>query len=225
MNIRDYGAFWESGDLAQLRECIAGSRPWEDLTAHAVVEWREWILTKGIQLPPRPVILEWGCGVGRLLQSCPVPGAQMVGVDISASMLSAAAAARVPATLISSSGASVALAPRSIDMIYSFLVLQHVPTRALISSIISEWIRVLRPGGYIRAQTLCATPHSEEVFGGYHGATFRTLPEFVRAFSDHGLSVVETHLGGFADSELREVPADASVDPSGNVWLWVTAKV
>jgi SAM-dependent methyltransferase len=100
--------------------------------------------------------LDFGCGVGRLTR--PMSGAfgETVGVDISATMIDHAR--RISAGLKNCSFIHSVqpdlemLDDASFDLVYSNLVLQHLPDRDAAERYVQELVRVLRPGGLLAFQ-------------------------------------------------------------------------
>lgn len=94
--------------------------------------------------------LDFGCGVGRLSQALAEYADEVIGVDISASMLEMAR--RIDrtdsrCTFIHNDSADLGRFPDGhVDLVYSVLVLQHLP-RPMIDRYLAELLRVLRPGG------------------------------------------------------------------------------
>lgn len=94
-------------------------------------------------------VLEYGCGVGRLLIPAARRAAWVVGVDVSPSMLREAQrnchdAAADNVDLVAAD--QLDLNAREFDFVYSVAVLQHVPRRAG-GKIIDGLAGLLRPGG------------------------------------------------------------------------------
>jgi ubiquinone/menaquinone biosynthesis C-methylase UbiE len=95
--------------------------------------------------------LDFGCGVGRLTRPLAGHFGECVGVDISEGMVEQARRlnADVPhATfVVNAAGDLHRFDDASFDLVYSVIVLQHVPDRVAIERYIGEFCRVLRPGG------------------------------------------------------------------------------
>ena len=95
-------------------------------------------------------MLELGCGVGRMTHSFARRFEQVYAFDISREMLSRARQIHCGETNILwllSNGANLAcVATDSMDFVFSYLVLQHLPEEALALQYIREMLRVLKPG-------------------------------------------------------------------------------
>jgi ubiquinone/menaquinone biosynthesis C-methylase UbiE len=95
--------------------------------------------------------LDFGCGLGRVTRPLAGHFDECVGVDISEGMVRGAQElnADVPgATFVVNAADDLGrFADQSFDLVYSVIVLQHVPDRGAIESYIAEFCRVLRPGG------------------------------------------------------------------------------
>jgi SAM-dependent methyltransferase len=96
--------------------------------------------------------LDFGCGAGRLTVALAAHFATVTGVDISPSMLAKAHALHAGndrCRFVHNDSPQLSAFPdESFDLVYSSLVLQHMPTD-LASAYLVEFIRVLRPGGAI----------------------------------------------------------------------------
>jgi SAM-dependent methyltransferase len=97
--------------------------------------------------------LDFGCGLGRLTRALNGRFERCVGVDIAPRMVEAARelnADRPGCEFRVNPGADLAqFADGRFDLVYSSIVLQHVPRRAWIEAYLREFVRVLRPGGAI----------------------------------------------------------------------------
>ena len=119
-----------------------------------VAESVAWLDTLG--LPTRwQRALDFGCGVGRLSQALAGHATEVVGVDISHPMLEQAR--RIDrtggaCTFVHNDTPDLSQFPGGhFDLVYSILVLQHLP-RPAIDAYLAEFLRVLRPGGTIVVQ-------------------------------------------------------------------------
>jgi SAM-dependent methyltransferase len=121
----------------------------------------------------RRLALDFGCGVGRLTRALAARYAQVVGVDISPSML--AQARRLNAHLVNVRFVENAqphldfIAAASVDLVYSVITLHHIPPR-LQRAYIAEFLRVLAPGGVAVFQI--ASGYAR----GWRGLGYRLLP-------------------------------------------------
>ncbi|SRR6266481_17182 len=92
--------------------------------------------------------LEFGCGAGRFLRRFEPRFKDVWGVDASQTMIDLARVHNPRCKFHLNNRADLRFFPdRHFDLVYSFLVLQHLPDRALICQYLKEFMRVLRPGG------------------------------------------------------------------------------
>lgn len=105
-------------------------------------------------VPGEVRVLEYGSGMGRLLNAFAERGYRCTGVDISPTMLEHSRRL-VPAVtdlhLVGGDGA-IPVPATSMDYVYSYAVLQHISRRSHVRRAVSEMCRVLRPGGLLRLQ-------------------------------------------------------------------------
>ncbi|MFD0776579.1 class I SAM-dependent methyltransferase, partial [Streptomonospora algeriensis] len=100
--------------------------------------------------PGRERALDFGCGAGRLSNALAARFSAVVGVDISEPMLAEArrldrSGGRIDFRL-NDSPHLAAFGDDSFDLVYTDLVLQHLPPD-LAEGYLREFVRVLRPGG------------------------------------------------------------------------------
>lgn len=98
--------------------------------------------------------LDFGCGVGRLTQPLADHFARVTGLDISEAMIRRARELNrhgAQCEFIVHGTSTLPFDDESFDLIYTRIVLQHIPS-ALISAYVREFVRSLRPGGLIVMQ-------------------------------------------------------------------------
>jgi SAM-dependent methyltransferase len=98
--------------------------------------------------------LDFGCGVGRLTYALAGWFRNVVGIDISQSMVEQAVALNRHQNCQFLVNGSESLPFRSgqFDLVYTAIVLQHVPEQKLIRNYIAEFMRVLKTGGLLVMQ-------------------------------------------------------------------------
>lgn len=117
----------------------------------------------------RQQALDFGCGAGRLTHALASHFDHVIGIDIAPSMIDAAR--RIHATVpgvefrLNDSDRLHSVASDSIDLVYTRLVLQHMPPR-FIRRYLAEFVRVLRPGGVLVFQLPGEHPLPVAVTGG-----------------------------------------------------------
>jgi SAM-dependent methyltransferase len=135
--ISSYGPYDER-DLADFWQ--AGRRIWRDLR-------------DAVGYTPRhdAVVVEVGCGVGRLTRAIAADVAHVHAFDISEGMLSMARLSRLPnATFHQGDGDSLAtIASGTADLAIAYCVFQHLPTTAVLQRYLGEMRRVVKPGGML----------------------------------------------------------------------------
>jgi SAM-dependent methyltransferase len=115
--------------------------------AHAL---RDILLKNGVDIAGFDAILDFGCGVGRVLRHVPVlTGARLFGCDYNRKLI-AWCGANLPFAEFSTNKIDRKLAydDRSFDFIYALSVFTHL-TAAQHRFWIDELRRALRPGGYL----------------------------------------------------------------------------
>lgn len=96
-------------------------------------------------------MVELGCGAGRMTRSFAGRFERVLALDISSEMLNRARSLQPLAGNVEwvlSNGADLSSVPNgSVDFVFSYLVLQHLPHEELVRKYISEMFRVLCGGG------------------------------------------------------------------------------
>ena len=107
------------------------------------------------------VFLELGCGVGRETRYFSDVFDKIVAVDVSKNMIDKAKN-RVKGNIdwVICDGKTIPIEDNSVDILYSFIVLQHCP-QEVVSSYFLDIHRVLKPGGTFVFQLHTGDVHSE----------------------------------------------------------------
>ena len=127
-------------------------------TAEEVVHGLEWELRRFAVNANRRAwrALEIGCGPGRLMKPMSRHFGEIHGVDVSDEMIARARhnLRSVPhAHPHATSGSDLAaFADESFDLVYSYAVFQHIPSRDVVMQYLREASRVLKTGGLLRCQ-------------------------------------------------------------------------
>lgn len=98
-------------------------------------------------LPPRPRILDVGCGPGRDMAWFEAREALVTGIDVSAEML-ARAGKRTRGPLAQMDMRKLNFAAASFDAVWAIASLLHIP-KAEAPTVVSEFRRVVRTGGAV----------------------------------------------------------------------------
>jgi SAM-dependent methyltransferase len=101
-------------------------------------------------------VVEIGCGIGRMTAWLAANFAFVDALDISPAMIEAGRQrlGHLPnITFHTGSGSDLApIADRSADLVFSYIVFQHIPSRAAIEAYVSDAARVLKDGGAFKFQ-------------------------------------------------------------------------
>ncbi|MCA0332199.1 MAG: methyltransferase domain-containing protein [Actinobacteria bacterium] len=136
--------------------------------------WARHAEVVGSPPPADGTVLDFGCGVGRLGSALAARSRRVIGVDLSEPMLRTwpdvvPSAVRPRMQPVLSSSASIPLRDASIDLVYTSLVLQHMPAELAVGYL-REFLRVLKPGGTAMVQVADRPDTSVK------GRAFRFLP-------------------------------------------------
>lgn len=101
--------------------------------------------------PHDPVIVEYGCGMGRVIKAVREDGYRVSGIDISPTMLEYARNFVPEAEELSAldeKGRST-LKDESADLVFSFAVLKHIHSLESYAAAMNEILRIIKPGGVL----------------------------------------------------------------------------
>jgi O-antigen chain-terminating methyltransferase len=159
-----------------------------------------------------PVAIDLGCGRGEWLEMVIGAGFAARGVDLDEGMLEGCRTRGLPADLGDAVGALKARAAGSVSVISAFHLVEHIPFPAL-QELVSEALRVLKPGGLL----ILETPNAENLFVGSNG--FYMDPTHERPIPHLLLSFL-TEFSGFERSKLLRLQEEARLhDPATSIDL------
>jgi ubiquinone/menaquinone biosynthesis C-methylase UbiE len=126
---RNLDDFWNSGP-----------RIWNDLKA-----------ALGYRPGPADVVVEIGCGVGRLTRAMAPEVGRIHALDLSTEMLARAGElALANVSFHQADGQSLAGLPDdTADLVLAYCVFQHLPSEEVLGGYLKEMLRVARPGGVV----------------------------------------------------------------------------
>ena len=111
--------------------------------------------------------LDFGCGLGRLTRALGRRFGRCVGVDVSPRMIERARELNADATgcefVTNDADDLSAFATGSFDLVYSSIVLQHLPSAERIERYVADFVRLLTPGGVAIFQIPAALPTRHRV--------------------------------------------------------------
>jgi SAM-dependent methyltransferase len=165
------------------------------------------LILRGLEVDRSAAVLEIGCGIGRVLKPFSERVASATGVDISGEMVrrgTAALAGRPNVRLARTDGDLPDVPDASLDLVYSHIVFQHVPSRAAVSKYFREAARVLKGAGVFRFQVDGRRPPRFRPPNTWRGVRYEAA-ELRRELDAVGFDVVET-------------------TGEGTHYLWVTAR-
>jgi SAM-dependent methyltransferase len=159
--------------------------------------------------PTTKTMAELGCGAGRMTRSFATHFAAVYAIDISSEMQSRGK--RYLSSFqnihwILSEGESLSgVESASVDFVFSYLVLQHMPEKQFVFNSIRELMRILRPGGAFLFQ-----------FNGFDKATMN--------FKGRAISGILDNLASIGlKSVSKKIAGSAGIDPEmvGKTWRGV----
>jgi ubiquinone/menaquinone biosynthesis C-methylase UbiE len=160
--------------------------------------------------PAAKSMAELGCGAGRMTHSFASRFRTVCAVDISAEMQARAKCYLQSLSniqwIVSDGGALSELKNSSLDFVFSYLVLQHMPNKDAVRAAIQEMMRILSPGGAFLFQ-----------FNGSVRPTMNWKGRTISGILD-GLATIGLH------GTSRRLASAAGIDPEmvGKTWRGAT---
>jgi SAM-dependent methyltransferase len=151
-------------------------------------------------------VLDFGCGVGRAAPALAKRFGSYTGVDVSEGMVTRARelhAGRANCEFFVNEGDLGRFGAGSFDLLFTFTVLQHVPTRELIAGYLREFARVVRPDGLMVVQLTSGIPALYRIGVRRWG---------YRALRGVGVSAERAHRLGMHPMRMSFVPREEMID-------------
>ena len=135
---------------------------------------------------PRGRALELGCGIGRLTAALATRFERVDAIDVSEGMVEQAREihrAKTHVTFGANNGRDLSDYPSaSYDLVFSYIVLQHIPDADIIFNYYREFGRVLKPGGLFLFQVSNNEPRGHEAY-------LRRWEQRRQAYAERGESI------------------------------------
>lgn len=152
---------------------------------------------------PGQTVVDVATGTGLMLRAINSRwhGRTLVGVELSASMVQAAAAALPEALLIRADAASLPLRDGVADLVTCVTALHLFPDAA---AALKECVRVLRPGGRVVTASFASVsepPRRQQDFVRRH-ADYRSPQQMMVVLADQGLEMVQHAVWAHEDDQL-----------------------
>jgi cyclopropane fatty-acyl-phospholipid synthase-like methyltransferase len=126
--------------------------------------------------PRRMRVLEIGCGAGRVTRALAGVFGEVHAVDVSGEMVARARAALAGypnAFVYQNNGKDLSVVPKQrFDFAFSTIVFQHIPSRQVIYSYVSEVRRLLRRGALFKFQVQGGATDESAPGDTWHGVSF-----------------------------------------------------
>jgi len=158
-----------------------------------------------IDLYPEAIALDLGCGRGEWLEILRKKGFITLGVDLDDGMLADCRALDLNVITLDAIAALNALEEESVSIVSAFHLVEHIPFDVL-RTLVSEALRVLKPGGLL----IMETPNPENIMVGtssfYLDPTHtRPIPPGLLMFIPQYYGFLNTHVLRLQESpELRQ---------------------
>jgi ubiquinone/menaquinone biosynthesis C-methylase UbiE len=179
---------------------------------------RQWMAAVARHAPPAEVrrALDLGCGTGRFLVplAATYQDAQVVGMDVSAKMLSVAAgaaSARSNVRLTRADAQRLPIESVSLDLVFVSMIFHHVPDRAAVCREIARVLRPHRDGAFVM-RTCCLENFDSFLYSHFFPearaidlARLQPAGAVIGFISQHGLALT-------AHEAITQVVADSPAE-------------
>ena len=108
-----------------------------------------------LPLPETGVVVDFGCGAGRILKAVHDHGLPCAGIDISPTMVELCSRFVPGAEAYVFSGGPTPLKEGCASLVYSYAVVQHIQKLSDYLAAFDEMCRLVGPGGRLRVQVAC----------------------------------------------------------------------
>jgi SAM-dependent methyltransferase len=156
MSLDNSRAFWDAKAAENPYWYVSSYGPYDDRNLNEFWEagpkiWHDLHHAIGYVPNRSDVVVEVGCGVGRLTRAIAADVAHVHAFDISEGMLAVARrSAPANATFHRGEGDSLAPVPDAVaDLAIAYCVFQHLPSVDVLARYLGEMRRVLKPGGVL----------------------------------------------------------------------------
>jgi ubiquinone/menaquinone biosynthesis C-methylase UbiE len=164
MNLEANRRFWDEKAQENAYWYVSSYGPYEernlaDFWSSGSLIWRDLKVALNYEPGPNDIVVEIGCGVGRLTRAMAPEVGTIHALDLSAEMLARAQALGLGnVSFHQSDGQSLAGLPDNhAHLVLAYCVFQHLPSDEVLGDYLREMVRVARPGGLV-AFTLTPRP-------------------------------------------------------------------
>ena len=224
-NGTDPRGFWDAAATEDAIWYVAtGASGEEAFFALGAEETDFFLRLCGIPLSSSAVVVEIGCGPGRMTARFAQLAGRVVATDVSGEMLercrkSLSGRDNVDYVLLPGDGELTGIPDGSADVVFSYITLQHVPDAQAQLRYLAESARVLRPGGraaiQVRATGWRAVAHDWAGHLAHFAAGRRTLRVEWRGSRLTRADILRT---------VEAAGATAELIPHGHRHLWVALR-
>lgn len=166
--------FWDEKARENAMYYISSYRDYDDQDPEEFWRWgailgERFLKESGIDFSGEESVLEIGCGMGRMTRYFATRFRNVTGLDVSEEMIRLGRAALGDldnVTLDVGPGTDLSLyEAESFDLVFSYIVFQHIPDASITENYLREAGRVLKPGGNLYVQVNTMRPTLRERLG------------------------------------------------------------